>query len=297
MNRKKSFNRPALWEHLLFLGPASIVFLIVIIIPFIISVGYSFTDWNGVSSNISFIGIKNFIDIFTGKSNFLGAFKFTFIIAICNVVCMNIAGIAIAALLTTKIPLQSAFRVVFYLPNIIGGLILGFVWQFIFINGVPAIGKLLHFGPLMTPWLGTEMTAYAAIVIVSVWQGMGYVMVIIIAALTGISSELVEAAKIDGANAFQIFFKVKLPLCMPYITLCLFWTISQAFKMFDLNYSLTKGGPYGSTVSLALNIYNDAFANNKYGLATAESFVFFVIILVITSVQMYFSRKKEEELM
>ena len=182
MNRKKSFNRPALWEHLLFLGPASIVFLIVIIIPFIISVGYSFTDWNGVSSNISFIGIKNFIDIFTGKSNFLGAFKFTFIIAICNVVCMNIAGIAIAALLTTKIPLQSAFRVVFYLPNIIGGLILGFVWQFIFINGVPAIGKLLHFGPLMTPWLGTEMTAYAAIVIVSVWQGMGYVMVIMIAA-------------------------------------------------------------------------------------------------------------------
>lgn len=168
MNRKKSFNSPALWEHLLFLGPASIVFLIVIIIPFIISVGYSFTDWNGVSSNISFIGIKNFIDIFTGKSNFLGAFKFTFIIAICNVVCMNIAGIAIAALLTTKIPLQSAFRVVFYLPNIIGGLILGFVWQFIFINGVPAIGKLLHFGPLMTPWLGTEMTAYAAIVIVSV---------------------------------------------------------------------------------------------------------------------------------
>lgn len=160
-----------------------------------------------------------------------------------------------------------------------------------------AIGKLLHFGPLMTPWLGTEMTAYAAIVIVSVWQGMGYVMVIMIAALTGISSELVEAAKIDGANAFQIFFKIKLPLCMPYITLCLFWTISQAFKMFDLNYSLTKGGPYGSTVSLALNIYNDAFANNKYGLATAESFVFFVIILVITSVQMYFSRKKEEELM
>ena len=167
----------------------------------------------------------------------------------------------------------------------------------LFINGLPAIGKLLHFGPLMTPWLGTEMTAYAAIVIVSVWQGMGYVMVIMIAALTGISSELVEAAKIDGANAFQIFFKIKLPLCMPYITLCLFWTISQAFKMFDLNYSLTKGGPYGSTVSLALNIYNDAFANNKYGLATAESFVFFVIILVITSVQMYFSRKKEEELM
>ena len=297
MKKKSHFNKPSLWEHVLFLGPASIIFLVVIIIPFIISIRYSLTSWNGVSSEISYVGFKNFIDIFTGKSSFLDAFKFTSIIAFFNVICMNIAGIAMAALLTTKIPFQNAFRVIFYLPNIIGGLILGFVWQFIFINGVPAIGKLLHFEPLMTPWLGTELTAYAAIVIVSVWQGMGYVMVIIIAALTGISSELIEAAKIDGASAFQTFFKVKLPLCMPYITLCLFWTISQAFKMFDLNYSLTKGGPYGSTVSLALNIYNDAFANNKYGLATAESLVFFVIILMITSVQMYFSRKKEKELL
>ena len=129
------------------------------------------------------------------------------------------------------------------------------------------------------------------------WVGIPYTMLQVTGVLQNVPAELYEAAKIDGANAFQIFFKIKLPLCMPYITLCLFWTISQAFKMFDLNYSLTKGGPYGSTVSLALNIYNDAFANNKYGLATAESFVFFVIILVITSVQMYFSRKKEEELM
>lgn len=294
---EKNYNKPRLWEHILFLGPASIIFLIVVIIPFIISIRYSFTNWNGVSAEADFVGLKNFISIFTGKSDFLSSFRFTFIIAFFNVICMNIAGIAMAALLTTKIPLQSAFRVVFYLPNIIGGLILGFVWQFIFINGVPAIGKLLHIEALSTPWLGTELTAYTAIVIVSVWQGMGYVMVIIIAALTGISQDLVEAAEIDGANAFQIFFKVKLPLCMPYITLCLFWTISQAFKMFDLNYSLTKGGPYGSTTSLALNIYNDAFANNKYGLATAESLVFFVIILAITSVQMYFSRKKEEELL
>lgn len=153
-NEKSSFNKPSLWEHALFLGPASIIFLIVIIIPFIISIRYSFTSWNGVSSEVSFVGVKNFIDIFTGKSDFLDAFKFTSIIAVFNVVCMNVVGIAMAALLTTKIPFQSAFRVIFYLPNIIGGLILGFVWQFIFINGIPAIGKLLHFEPLMTPWYG-----------------------------------------------------------------------------------------------------------------------------------------------
>ena len=287
MNRKKSFNRPALWEHLLFLGPASIVFLIVIIIPFIISVGYSFTDWNGVSSNISFIGIKNFIDIFTGKSNFLGAFKFTFIIAICNVVCMNIAGIAMAALLTTKIPLQSAFRVVFYLPNIIGGLILGFVWQFIFINGVPAIGKLLHFGPLMTPWLGTEMTAYAAIVIVSVWQGMGYVMVIMIAALTGISSELVEAAKIDGANGWKTFWKITVPLLKPTIIMTFIMSINGTLQLFDESVNLTKGGPANSTITMSHYIYNTCFINvPNFGYASAMSFLIFIMVAVLAFINL-----------
>ena len=296
MNNKKTLNRPKLWEHALFLGPSTAIFLLVIIIPFVISIYYSFTDWNGVSSDISLVGLKNYITIFSGKSNFLSSFKFTFIVAFFNVLIMNVLGIVMAALLTAKIPFRSAFRVVFYLPNIIGGLILGFVWQFIFLSGLPAIGEALGTSAL-TGWLGHANTATAAIIIVSVWQGMGYIMVIMIAALTGVSTEVVESAKIDGATPIQTFFKVKLPLCMPYITLCLFWTISQAFKMFDLNYSLTKGGPYGSTTSLALNIYNDAFSNNKYGLATAESLVFFVIILAITSIQMYFSRKKEAELL
>lgn len=296
-SRKKAFNRPKLWEHLLFLGPSTVIFVIVILVPFLISIRYSLTNWNGVSADADFVGLKNYISIFTGKSSFLGAFRFTFIISVFNVIFINIIGIVMAALLTKKIPFQSLFRSVFYLPNIIGGLILGFVWQFIFVRGLPVIGSMLDIAFLSKPWLGTTATAYAAIVIVSVWQGMGYVMVIMIAALAGVPKELEEAARIDGAGEVSIFFKVKLPLCMPYITLCLFWTISQAFKMFDLNYSLTKGGPYGSTVSLALNIYNDAFANNKYGLATAESLVFFVIILVITSIQMYFSRKKEEEML
>lgn len=295
--KKKHFNQPTLAEHLFFLGPATVVFVVAVIVPFVISVGYSLTDWNGVTADVSFVGLKNFVDIFTGSCKFLDSFKFTFIIAVFNVILVNVCGIAMAALLTTKIPFQNVFRVAFYLPNVIGGLILGFVWQFIFINGVPAIGNLLNIEALMTPWLGTELTAYAAIVIVSVWQGMGYVMVIIIAALVGIPNEVVEAAHIDGAGPIQTFFRIKLPLCTPYITLCLFWTISQAFKMFDLNYSLTKGGPYGSTTSLALNIYNDAFSNNKYGLATAESLVFFAIILVVTSVQLYLSKKKEEEML
>lgn len=285
------------WRHALFLGPASAAFLIAVLIPFIISMGYAFTDWNGVANKANFVGLKNFIDIFTGKSRFLDSFWFTLKISVVNVILINIVGTLFAVALTSKVKGRGAFRVMFYLPQTIGGLILGFVWQFIFVNGFPAIAETFHIGILNQQWLGTESTAFAALVIVSVWQNTGYVMVIMIAALSGIPSEMVESAKMDGANAVTVFFKVKLPLCISYITVSLFWTIANAFKMFDLNFSLTKGGPYGSTNSLALGIYNDAFSNNKYGLATAESMVFFVIIMVITGVQLYFTNKKERELL
>lgn len=285
------------WRHLLFLGPASAAFFIAVLIPFIISMGYAFTDWNGVANEVKFVGLKNFIDIFTGKSRFLDSFWFTLKITVVNVILISVVGTLLAAALTSKIKGTGIFRVMFYLPQTIGGLILGFVWQFIFVNGFPAIAQALHLDILNQQWLGTETTAFAALVIVSVWQNAGYVMVIMIAALSGVPSEMVESAKIDGAGSIKIFFKVKLPLCISYITVCLFWTIANAFKMFDLNFSLTKGGPYGSTNSLALAIYNDAFSNNKYGLATAESMVFFVIIMVITGIQFYFTNKKERELL
>ena len=293
MKKKKT----GFWRHLLFLGPASAAFFIAVLIPFIISMGYAFTDWNGVANEVNFVAFQNFIDIFTGKSRFLDSFWFTLKITIVNVVLICVVGTLLAVALTSKMKGTGVFRVMFYLPQTIGGLILGFVWQFIFVNGFPAIAETFHIGILDQQWLGTETTAFVALVVVSVWQNAGYVMVIMIAALSGVPSEMVESAKIDGANGLTIFFKVKLPLCILYITVCLFWTIANAFKMFDLNFSLTKGGPYGSTNSLALAIYNDAFSNNKYGLATAESMVFFVIIMVITGIQFYFTNKKERELL
>ena len=293
MKKKKT----GFWRHLLFLGPASAAFFIAVLIPFIISMGYACTDWNGVANEVNFVAFQNFIDIFTGKSRFLDSFWFTLKITIVNVVLICVVGTLLAVALTSKMKGTGVFRVMFYLPQTIGGLILGFVWQFIFVNGFPAIAETFHIGILDQQWLGTETTAFVALVVVSVWQNAGYVMVIMIAALSGVPSEMVESAKIDGANGLTIFFKVKLPLCISYITVCLFWTIANAFKMFDLNFSLTKGGPYGSTNSLALAIYNDAFSNNKYGLATAESMVFFVIIMVITGIQFYFTNKKERELL
>ncbi|MCI1722408.1 MAG: sugar ABC transporter permease [Lachnospiraceae bacterium] len=285
--------KPKFYEHLFFLGPASIVYCIVILIPFIISIVYSFTDWNGVSNEIKWVGFKNFIDIFTGNSDFLQSFVFTLEVSLINVALVNLLGILLAAALYSKLPFRNGFRLIFYLPNVIGGLILGFIWQFIFVNGLPSIGRLLQSAVLSKGWLGTEMGSFWAIIVVSVWQSMGYVMMVMVAAFTGLPQDMIESARIDGATSSQIFRKIMIPNVMPYITVCLFWTLSSAFKMFELNYSLTKGGPYGTTTSMALNIYNDAFANNKYGLATAESLIFFLIVLAAAVIQLYFSRRQE----
>lgn len=285
--------RDKLLGHLLFLGPSMLIFSIVVVVPFVISVIYSFTNWNGVSGSIQFVGLDNILDILSGKSKFLDSFWFTLRMTVVSVAFINVLGTALAVALTSRLPFQSVLRAAYYLPQTIGGLILGFIWQFIFVSGFPAIGDKLGIGFLSQPWLGTENSAFAALVLVNVWQNAGYAMVIMIAGLAGISSELLESAKVEGASPLQTLFRIRLPLCMPYITVVLFWTLSSSLKLFEVNLSLTGGGPYGSTTSMALNIYNDAFANNKYGLATAEGLVFFIIIIAITSIQMAISKRKE----
>ena len=282
--------------HAVFLGPASVLFLLAVVIPFIISVFYSLTDWNGIAKSYQFIGLKNYIDIFTGKSLFLQSAKFTVLLGMAVVLLTNILGVALAALLSNQFRGSNLFRAVFFLPNTMGGVVMGYIWRFLFLMVVSALGSVFSWKILQLPWLGTPGTAYAALIIVSVWQGAGYVMVIMIAALTGVPPELEEAAIIDGANAWRIFWKIKIPQCMPYIVVCLFWSIATSFKMFDVNVALTKGGPYGTTTSMAQQIYNDAFISNRYGLANAEAMVFFVIIFAVTFLQMYLTQRKEREL-
>ena len=281
--------------HIVFLGPASVLFSLAVVIPFIISVYYSLTDWNGISQTANFVALQNYIDIFTGKSEILIAARFTTLIALVIVVLTNVIGLALAALLSNPFRGSNLFRAVYFLPNTMGGVVMGYIWRFIFLMVIGALGSVFSWEILQLPWLGTPETAYVALVIVSVWQATGYTMVIMIAAFTGIPDELIESATVDGANAWEIFWKIKMPQCMSYFTLCLFWSIATSFKMFDVNVALTKGGPYGVTTSMAQQIYNDAFTSNRYGLANAEAIVFLVIIVVVTSLQMYFSQRKESE--
>ncbi|GIP61079.1 sugar ABC transporter permease [Paenibacillus sp. FSL W8-0186] len=280
-------------QQLVFIGPAVLIFSLVIIAPFLLGLYYSMTDWNGVSPNINWVWFDNFKKIFMEDKDFANSFWFTTKITVTIVILTNLLGFFIAYMLVQKLKTRNMLRSVFFMPNVLGGLLLGFIWQFIFVRGFTTLGAHSDFFLFNLAWLGTEATAFWGLVIVSVWQGTGYVMVIYIAGLSNVPEDLKEAAYVDGAKRRQMLRHVILPMIMSSITVCLFWTINHTYKMYDLNYSLTNGGPFRSTESVSMNIYIEAFANNRYGLGTAKAFIFFIAVALITVIQVYLTKRRE----
>lgn len=281
--------------QLLFVGPAVIFFTLIVVIPFFMSLYYSFTEWNGVSTTVTWIGIDNYKKILFNDPDYYKSFLFTFRYAIVSVVLTNLLGFLLALLLTQALKTRNLLRTIFFMPNVIGGLLLGFIWSFIFVKGFASIGELTGLAFFNLPWLGDAPTAFWGVIIVTVWKGAGYVMVIYIAGLTNVPKDLLEAARIDGASRLQTLYKITLPLIMSSITVCLFLTLSWGFKVFDLIMSLTKGGPFNSTESVSLNIYQEAFRNNALGLGSAKAVIFFLIVTLITLLQVTLTKKREVE--
>lgn len=279
----------------MFVGPAVFFFAAVVLVPFAMSFYYSLTEWNGVTSTVVWTGLDNFKRILASDDGFRDSFWFTTRYTVAAVVFANAVGFFLALVLTLPLKSRNVLRTVFFLPNVIAGLLLGFIWQFIFVKGFAAIGEWTGIAFFNLPWLGTASTAFWGMVIVSVWQMSGYLMVIYIASIMNVPKDLLEAAKIDGAGTLQTLKSIIVPLVMPAFTVCLFLAISWSFKVFDLNLSLTKGGPFGSTESVALNIYKEAFQNNRYGLGTAKALIFFVVVAAVTSLQVYYTKRKEVE--
>lgn len=283
-------------RQIYFLGPAFLMFTGVVLIPFALGLYYSLTDWNGVATKLNFVGLDNYKFILFEDASFRSSFAFTVRFSVVAILLTNLLGFTLAYFLTKSFKFRNVLRTVFFIPNVLGGLLLGFVWQFIFVQGFAAIGKITDSGFFNIPWLGTANSAFWGLVIVFVWHGAGYLMVIYIAGLSNVPKDLIQSATIDGAGNGQVLRHITIPMIMPVITVCLFLTISWAFKMFDLNFSLTKGGPYGSTESVAMNIYNEAFVKNHYGLGTAKALIFFVTVCVITAIQVSITRRKEVDL-
>lgn len=281
------------FTFLLFILPALFVFINVVLIPFIIGVIYSFTNWSGFAfAGSEFVGVENYRQVL-GEQRFIRSFGLTFIYAFAVIILVNVIGLALALLVTSKIKTQNMLRSIYFLPNMIGGLILGFVWQFVFSRLFPQIGRVLGMENIFYNWLNDRQMALVAIIIVSVWQQAGYVMVIFVAGITAISEDIMEAASIDGATAWQRLIRVTLPLMIPTITINLFVTMSGAMKQYDINLSLTGGGPGGSTELIAMNIYQTAYGYQNYAQAQAKAVLFFLVIMVITLAQLSLSRRKE----
>jgi raffinose/stachyose/melibiose transport system permease protein len=279
----------------LFVGPVLLAFILIVLIPFFTGIYYAFTDWNGVTGSVKWVGLDNFKYLFTEDKQFQTSFILTTKYTVVAIILTNLIGFGLALLVAQKLKAKNVLRTVFFMPNLIGGLILGFIWQFIFVKGFASIGELTGIPLFELAWLGDAKTAFWGIVIVSVWQGAGYIMIIYIAALQNVPQELIEAARIDGANRFQVLRHITMPLVAPAVTICLFLTTASSFKVFDANLSLTNGGPFKSTEMLALNIYTEAFVNNRYGIGEAKALIFFIVVAAITVLQVSISKKREVE--
>jgi raffinose/stachyose/melibiose transport system permease protein len=282
--------------YLLFTAPLFIIFLTVVVIPFVIGIYYSFFKWDGIGANPKvFVGFDNFIKLF-GDTRFLESTWKTTLFTILAVISVNIVGLVFALLVTSKLRTSNAARTMVFMPYLIGGLILGYIWQFIFLDVFTLIGQITGLENVFFNWLIDMDFALYALVFVFTWQMAGYIMIIYIAGIQSIPNDVMEASMIDGASWLQRLKNITFPLLMPAFTISLFLTLSSAFKIYDVNLSLTGGGPANSTELFAMNIYNEIFGYGNYGYGQAKAIIFFLIVAAITLTQVYITKKREVEL-
>ena len=266
--------------------PTTIAFIISFFIPFLLGIYLSFTEFTTVTDS-RWVGVTNYIRAFAQDRDFINATIFTAKFAVVSVVLINLFAFLFALLLTQKIRGTNVFRTIFFMPNLIGGIVLGYIWQLI-INGI-----LYRFGVDLTY---SANYGFWGLVVLMNWQMVGYMMIIYIAGIQSIPVELYEAAKIDGANAWQILKSITIPLVMPAVTICTFLTVTNSFKLFDQNLALTAGAPAKKSAMLALDIFNTFYGRSGYeGVGQAKAVVFFLFVGLIVLMQLRISRRREFE--
>ena len=270
----------------IFLLPTIIAFVIAFLIPFLMGIYLSFTKFTTVS-NAEFVGFGNYIEVLSGGSDFLSALWFTIRFTLVSVILVNLIAFFLAVILSRGLRGTNFFRTVFFVPNLIGGIVLGYIWQLI-INGIlSGIGVDITFKAEYGFW---------GLVALMNWQMIGYMMIIYIAGLQNIPTEMGEVAAIDGANGWQTLRHITLPLVTPSSTICTFLTLTNAFKMFDQNYALTGGAPGKETEMLALNIFNTFYGSvGNEGIGQAKAVLFFLLAALLAGTQLFFTRRREEK--
>ena len=283
--------------YLLILLPAVALYSLALIVPlFCGTIPSSLYDWNIIKGQREFIGLENFAELL-GDGKFLNSLLFSLKLGVVSICLKNVIAFVISYFLNENVFAKGLTRSLFFMPNTIGGIMVAFIWGFLFTNVLPSFfASVGLMGLASISWFGSANMAFLTIIIAGVWCGSGFLMVLYLAGLQNISTDIIEAATIDGCTGIKKILIIQLPLLMPTIRINLCVSIAGAFKSFDIPYAMTGGGPGGATNTIALNIYNDAFSTYDMGYACAKSVVLFLIVMVITCIQLYLTRRREVQL-
>lgn len=279
-------------QFLMFAGVTTFVFFAVVVVPFLYGLYLTMTSWDGVSASKPFVGLENYMATF-GDGAYWQALLRTGIYSVIAVVLVNVIAFILAFLVTSGVKGQNFFRAGFFVPNLIGGIVLGYIWKFVFNRALVSIGTSLKVGALSTSLLATTSGAMFCLIVVSVWQYAGYMMLIYVAGFMSVSNDVIEAAKIDGCTNMQTIIHISVPLMVSSFVQCLFLTVTRCFMVYDVNLSLTNGEPFNSSVMAAMHVYNTAFTYKRYGTGQAEALILFVVCAIVGVLQVYIGKKAE----
>lgn len=267
------------------------IFFIVLVVPFSQGIFLTFTDWDGFNYK-EFVGFDNYIASFQDDT-FWATLQFTGAFVIVSLILINVVAFGLALIVTTKLRSANMFRTFFFIPNLIGGVVLGVIWQFIFNTALPSIAFVFDWPIFQDSWLNETGTAFWALIVVTVWQQSGYMMIIYITGLISIEADVLEAARIDGASALRTLVAVKMPLMAQAFTISLFLTLRGGFMAYDVNKALTGGGPYRTTELISMHIFQDAFSLGNFGTGQSKAVIMFILVAVAALVQVTVSKRME----
>jgi raffinose/stachyose/melibiose transport system permease protein len=281
----------AMKKFLKFAGVPLAIFIVVLIVPFVNGFYYTFTDWDGFKTD-KFVGLTNYTDSL-GEPEFWSTLRFTALFVVVSLILVNVVAFGLALIVTSKLKSKNFLRTFFFVPNLIGGVVLGVIWQFIFNSALVSLAEKYNWELFKESWLQDTHKAFWALIIVTVWQSSGYMMIVYITGLISIENEVIEASQIDGASPLRTLFSIKIPLMAQAFTIALFLTLRSGFMAYDVNVALTGGGPFRTTELISLHIFQDAFAEGDFGTGQAKAVIMFLIVALAALVQVTVSKRYE----
>ena len=267
------------------------IFFVVLVVPFANGFYLTFTDWDGFESS-KFVGFKNYAKSFQDPT-FWATLRFTALFVVVSLIIVNAVAFGLALIVTSKLRSRNILRTFFFVPNLIGGVVLGVIWQFIFNSALTSLAKRYNWAPFMESWLNDTNKAFWALILVTVWQSSGYMMIVYITGLISIENDVLEASQIDGASPLRTLFAIKIPLMAQAFTIALFLTLRGGFMAYDVNVALTGGGPFRTTELISMHIFQDAFANGHFDTGQSKAVIMFLVVALAALLQVSVSKRME----